>query len=124
LLQGLVRLLEERRPANWIDLHNLRIIKYGGIVHIDCHLTVPWFISVREAHQEIDLFRRLAKQEFGEQVEAFIHTDGCLPYSCGICPRETCPHRQGPFEATVPWTIERLTKDQKHRLPIVEKREL
>jgi cation diffusion facilitator family transporter len=41
LLNQLVHHLNEHRRVNWIDLHNLRVIKYGGVLHMDCHLTVP-----------------------------------------------------------------------------------
>lgn len=41
LLDNLVTLLNNKRRENWIDIHNLRIIKYGSTLHCDCHLTVP-----------------------------------------------------------------------------------
>ncbi len=54
LLQKMVDVLNANRRTNWIDLHNLRVIKYGGQLHIDCHLTVPWYFNVNEAHEEVD----------------------------------------------------------------------
>jgi cation diffusion facilitator family transporter len=50
LLQRVVKLLQNNRKENWVDLHNLRIIKYGGTLHLDCHMTVPWYLNVHEAH--------------------------------------------------------------------------
>ena len=47
LLDEVVEYLNNSRTKNWIDLHNLRIIKYGAILHLDCHLTVPWYFTVR-----------------------------------------------------------------------------
>src|SRR5690606_23779100 len=41
LLNEVVGFLNEERRPNWIDLHNLRIIKYGSTLHFDCHMTVP-----------------------------------------------------------------------------------
>jgi len=49
LLKKMVEILNKNRRENWIDLHNLRVIKYGGQLHVDCHLTVPWYLNVREA---------------------------------------------------------------------------
>jgi cation diffusion facilitator family transporter len=43
LLVKMVGTLNHNRRNNWIDLHNLRIIKYGNVLHLDCHLTVPWY---------------------------------------------------------------------------------
>src|SRR6185312_9044054 len=54
LLKKLVTALNEKRRSNWIDIHNLRIIKYGSVLHIDCHLTVPWYLNVLEAHAEVE----------------------------------------------------------------------
>ncbi|MEI9956488.1 MAG: hypothetical protein WDM90_09355 [Ferruginibacter sp.] len=45
-------MLNDNRKRNWVDLHNLRIIKYGPTNHLDCHLTVPWYLNVHEAHAE------------------------------------------------------------------------
>jgi divalent metal cation (Fe/Co/Zn/Cd) transporter len=50
LLKKIVDLLNKNKRENWVDLHNLRVIKYGSILHIDCHLTVPWYLNVNEAH--------------------------------------------------------------------------
>ena len=46
LLTQLVDLLNASRQVNWVDLHNLRVIRYGSVLHIDCHLTVPWYMNM------------------------------------------------------------------------------
>src|SRR5207253_7723737 len=53
LLNDVISYLSEHRRQNWIDLHNLRIIKYGSVLHVDCHLTVPYYLTVAEAHNEV-----------------------------------------------------------------------
>ena len=116
LLKKIVRLLNENRRDNWIDLHNLRVIKYGGQLHIDCHLTVPWYLNVREAHDEVDAFTFLIKKEFGDSVEFFVHTDPCLEFSCPICCKTDCQVRRHPFEKRMDWTLENILSDKKHRL--------
>jgi cation diffusion facilitator family transporter len=85
LLKKMVKMLNANRRENWVDLHNLRIIKYGSTLHLDCHLTVPWFLNVHEAHGEIDALSNLVKNNYGESVELFVHSDGCLDFSCKIC---------------------------------------
>lgn len=116
LLKRLVVLLNEHRRTNWIDLHNLRVIKYGGVLHIDCHLTVPWFLNVNEAHLEIDELISLIRNHFGEAVEFFVHTDGCLEFSCSLCNKLDCPVRRRPFEKRVEWTLENIVSNKKHQL--------
>ena len=116
LLKNMIAWLGKCRQTNWIDLHNLRVIKYGGLLHVDCHLTVPWYINVNEAHLEIDALTTLIRAEFGESMEFFVHTDGCLESSCPICTKADCPVRKHPFEHRVEWTLANVIPNQKHRL--------
>lgn len=116
LLNKMVSTLNENRRENWVDLHNLRVIKYGSVLHIDCHLTVPWFLNVHEAHKEIEALGDLIRKEFGGTIEFFVHSDGCLPFSCRLCSKKGCPERKHSFERSVSWTLENVLSDQKHRL--------
>lgn len=114
VLKEIVRVLNEHRKENWIDLHNMRIIKYGSTLHCDCHLTVPWYLNVNEAHAEVEALGALIKNEFGEAVELFVHSDGCLDFSCRICSKQNCMVRKHPFEKQIVWTIENISRDSKH----------
>ena len=116
LLQDMLAVLNANRRANWIDLHNLRVIKYGGQYHIDCHLTVPWYLNVIEAHKEVEELGSLIKKEFGTVFELFVHTDPCLDFSCPICTKKDCMVRKQLFKKQVEWTIENVLKDKKHSL--------
>lgn len=115
LLDNFIAVLNRNRHANWIDLHNLRVIKYGALLHIDCHLTVPWYLNVHEAHKEIDALADLIKKEFGDAIELFVHTDGCLPFSCTICTRTDCSVRQQPMKERLTWSMENILSNQKHQ---------
>ncbi|TAJ48775.1 MAG: cation transporter [Chitinophagaceae bacterium] len=116
LLKRFINVLNDHRRANWVDLHNLRVIKYGPLLHIDCHLTVPWYLNVHEAHLEIDALAALIKQEFGDAIELFVHTDGCLPFSCTICTKTDCSVRQQPMKERLNWTLENIISNQKHQV--------
>jgi cation diffusion facilitator family transporter len=116
LLNQMVADLNEHRRVNWIDLHNLRVIKYGGVLHIDCHLTVPWYLNVNEAHVEIDELTGLIKNQFGESIEFFVHTDGCLEFSCSLCNKFDCPVRRRPFEKRVQWSLQNVVSNKKQQL--------
>lgn len=116
LLLKMLAVLNAHRRKHWIDLHNLRVIKYGGQLHIDCHLTVPWYLNVMEAHKEVEELGHLIKREFGGIIELFVHTDPCLDFSCNICTDADCAVRKKPFEKQIPWTPENVLTDQKHSL--------
>ena len=116
LLKQIADALNKHRTENWIDFHNLRIIKYGNTLHIDSHLTVPWYLNMHEAHHEIDEITKLTRDQFGKSIEFFIHTDGCLEFQCRICDKSGCPVRQHNFEKKVLWTVENISRDKKHEV--------
>lgn len=118
LLKEIIKVLNENRRENWIDLHNLRVIKYGSLLHIDCHLTIPWYFNIHQAHDEIDALTNLIKEKFGNGIELFVHTDGCLNYSCSICFKENCDKRQRPFQKKIEWKLENVVSNKKHNSAI------
>ena len=114
LLHEVVELLESKRKPNWIDLHNLRIIKYGSTLHFDCHMTVPWYFTIEEGHHEVEALEQVVREYFGDRVEFFVHLDACKEYSCVLCTKTDCAVRKFPFEEQVTWTTENVSKNQKH----------
>lgn len=120
LLEKMVHILEKNRSDNWVDLHNLRLIKYGNILHVDCHLTVPWYFNIHQAHAEIDEFAKIIRSNFGEALEHFVHTDGCLYFQCHICKKSDCPVRQHNFKERTEWTLDNVLQNVKHSLKDVK----
>jgi len=116
LLKEVITEINLSRNAKWIDLHNLRVIRYGSLLHIDCHLTVPWYYNVNEAHEAVDDFAVLIQNKFCDSVEFFVHTDPCMPFSCPICTIENCEQRIAPFEKKLNWNIENVLSNSKHQL--------
>lgn len=116
ILDKLVVLLNKNRRHQWIDLHNLRVIKYGSSLHLDCHVTMPWYLNLDEAHVELDELANLVKSEFGDALELFVHTDGCLPFSCRICLKDDCQVRRHTFEKQVEWTRDNIFHNKKHEI--------
>lgn len=114
LISAFVKDLEKNRVDDWIDMHNVRIIKYGSNLHIDCHLTLPWYYNTRESHDAMKIFEDTAKKLSDRPVELFVHVDPCLPTSCQICQKIDCKERTKPFSKRIIWTPENTTIDKKH----------
>lgn len=114
LLNKVVKYLNENRRENWMDLHNLRIIKYGAILHLDCHLTVPYYFSINQGHSEVKILETMTRENFGESVEMFVHVDGCLYSQCTLCFKNDCPVRQHPFSHKVEWNVSNASLNHKH----------
>lgn len=116
LLNKMIALLNKNRKENWIDIHNFRVIKYGSLLHIDCHVTLPWYLNLRETHVELDDLGNLIKGSFGDTMEMFVHTDGCEPSGCAVCIKSNCNVRQIPFEKRVEWTMQNVITNKRHEL--------
>jgi cation diffusion facilitator family transporter len=105
----------QRRPA-WVDVHNFRMVSYGATVHLDAHITLPWFFTLQESHEEVDKFEDLLHQVFPDKIESSIHAEPCLPTSCKICAFENCPHRKFDFEQRIIWNSDHILEDEHHTL--------
>ncbi|MDX2001171.1 MAG: cation diffusion facilitator family transporter [Chitinophagales bacterium] len=116
LIDNLIAILNKHRSPNWIDIHNLRVIKYGPDYHIDCHVTLPWYFNLTEVHDEMEEIAATIKEHLGHEVEFFIHPDPCLPTSCKLCTKPDCTVRRQPFEYRVDWTPAIVMKNKKHGL--------
>ena len=114
LLARLVELLNKERSEEWIDLHNLRVIKYGSTLHLDCHLTLPWYLNISEAQDRIENFEKLVQKEFGDSIELFAHIDACMDFSCDICEKKDCEVRKHSFIKKITWTVANISGDKKH----------
>jgi cation diffusion facilitator family transporter len=115
-LNQLIVILNKNRRTKWIDMHNLRILKYGSQLHIDAHLTLPWYEMLKQTHEEVSAMEKIIRDDLGDEVECFIHADPCPPTSCPLCIIENCAHRKSPFVKRVYWTIENIIPDMKHKI--------
>ena len=114
LILDIIKVLHQNRRENWIDIHNLRVIKYGSSLHIDCHVTLPWYINLQEAHDEITLIDEQVNDYLPNNVELFIHEDPCVPNSCSICIKKNCSVRQKEFIGESEWNLKNVLSNQKH----------
>lgn len=114
LLNQIIALLEENRRIEWIDVHNMKIQQFGASLHIDAHITLPWYYSLREAHSEMEKVIILLAQNTKRSVEFNFHMDDCRPVSCPVCQIMDCPVREKDFVKRVEWTPENVTRVEKH----------
>jgi cation diffusion facilitator family transporter len=115
LLAAVVAVLAKDRKKEWVDIHNMKIQQYGSGLHIDAHITLPWYNTLRESHQEMENIIKTLAAETERHVEYNFHMDDCKNYSCSLCELE-CSHRLHPFLKKVEWTTETLSQPSKHTL--------
>lgn len=114
LVKDIVSILQENRDESWIDVHNLRAQQYGSDLHIDCHVTLPYYFDLNTVHQEISNIDKLINFSGKHATELFIHADPCLPACCNYCKMHNCGVRQEAFKGEIKWDMENVTKNQKH----------
>lgn len=93
----------------------MKIQQYGSGLHIDAHITLPWYNSLRQSHEEMENIIKTLAAETERTVEYNFHMDDCKPYSCAICELE-CTYREQPFQKRIEWTSETLSQANKHQL--------
>lgn len=116
IIKELACIFNSCRNENIIDIHNLRVIRYGTQLHIDCHITLPYYFNLEQAHDIMDNIDKTVNNKMGAQVEFFIHSDPCIDVSCKICEKHDCPVRKQKFVQKLEWTPDNLLINKKHTL--------
>lgn len=104
--------LEKQREyyPDWIDVHRLRYWKSGEKYLIDFHLIVPYYKTVLESHQTVDLLESTIIDALNtNQVESLIHLDPCNPKCCYICNMPFCEVREEVFSKYISWDANKIT---------------
>jgi divalent metal cation (Fe/Co/Zn/Cd) transporter len=114
LLEQVISFIQQHRRDQWIDMHNMRVIQYGDVMHVDAHMTLPWYYRVADGEREIHVLEDMIGEHFGNKIEIFVHIDACAPYSCKLCSLSHCPVRQQAFQGLTVWTSENVWTDSKH----------
>nr|WP_314286860.1 cation diffusion facilitator family transporter [uncultured Capnocytophaga sp.] len=114
LFTELVNILQANRKTEWIDIHNMRIQQFGAHLHIDAHITLPYYYSLKEAHQEMENVIHLLAKKVERTIEFNFHLDYCKPFSCEICAID-CQLRQNLFIKRIEWNKENIGGVLKHR---------
>lgn len=115
VVDRVISILNNHRNPLWIDVHNMRVQQYGNNYHIDCHVTLPYYLTLEQAHDAVKEMEVLVNRELGSsEVEFFIHMDPCIPASCQHCQLAECPVRSHPFTHKITWTRENVLPNRKH----------
>lgn len=109
LLDDIIGSIKGRRHSHWIDVYNLRMIKYGPRIFVDIHVVFPGHMTVDEVFNEQNEIGEAVSKMYGDDVDISITPIPCLPADCPSCRLEDCPGRSVPFICEVEWTRETMT---------------
>ena len=113
-LQKMLDAINQNRRDDWINVHNLKIIKYGSFYYVDCDLTLPRYYNISEGHDAYDRLKAAMYSKFSNNILFSIHFDPCNFSQCKNCAMKSCPVRSEPFAAAKPLTVASMTKVEKH----------
>lgn len=114
MVARLAKYLSDRRKDIWVDIHNVRIQQHGSTLHIDGHITLPWYLELREAHDEMANMITDVAENHDRNIEFNIHMDDCKPFSCEICLLTDCKLREKPFVKKIEWNVRNISQVDKH----------
>jgi len=108
--------LQNYRDESWIDIHNLRLQKFGHYLHVDCHLTLPFYLQLDDVHEQVKNLETVLNRDVENHVEVFVHTDPCMEIPCNICSVKDCTFRKEAQVMQINWNSENLMLNKKHQL--------
>ncbi|MGY6522802.1 MAG: cation diffusion facilitator family transporter [Mongoliitalea sp.] len=120
-LEATVKVINQHRKDTWIDVHNMRVQQYGGDRHIDLHLTLPYYLDLKQVHDEVEELENVLELDWPGVVEVFVHADPCIPEKCcHYCQIKTCEVRKFEMDTKIDWTALNMSKNQKHYHDLVK----
>lgn len=107
-----VELANKERMEVWVDLHDLRVVSYGESLHVDCHLTIPWYYNIRQGHDSCDALESVIVEGLKPNIAMVsVHSDPCDSRLCPFCPLRDCQYRQLEVDNVPDFTIHTSIQD-------------
>ena len=122
VLRVVTRCINHERDENVIDVHHLRVVRYGASVHVDAHMTVPGRLTVEEVEKIVDRFSKAIKDQLGDDVDITFMAESCDNMFCRYCQDEGCDHRAVGFVDIKYLGIDTVIKNDTHYLKAVRGR--
>ncbi|NOX67234.1 MAG: cation transporter [Chlorobi bacterium] len=107
-LSKISQILIDIRRSYWIDLHELRFWRSASRTFIDFHLVLPFYFSIKRAHDSDDLISVKIKEVLPDS-QIKIHLDYCGYELCKFCEYQECNVRAEELSTEYKWDQERLT---------------
>lgn len=115
ILNQIALMLSQHRLPQWVDIHNMKVQQFGEHLHIDAHITLPWYYSLKDAHNQMESVMALLEQNIDRSIEFNFHMDDCKSFSCELC-ELNCSYRQKPFLRKINWDKNTISQPEKHIL--------
>lgn len=115
LLKELADQINKARSDEWIDIHNVKVIKSGSFLYLDCDLTIPWYYNIEHGHELGKQLHDVLSKQLAQKLQMTIHLDPCNIFDvprCHACGLKQCPHRRENFKQLEEISLTQLTSNQ------------
>ena len=110
-IKKIVDSLNQMKLDPVITIHELKTQEFGRDAHVDLHIVVPEFFTIKEAHQISDRLVDHLQKTLGTESQIHAHLDPCLQHFCTECNYENCPIRKQVFVAKKPLTVVNIVQN-------------
>jgi divalent metal cation (Fe/Co/Zn/Cd) transporter len=110
-INKVVNLLNEMQMEPIITVHELKTQTFGRDAHIDLHLVIPEFFTIKEGHLIADRVVHHLQDHLGLDSMIHAHLDPCEKLYCNECSFKDCPIRAKEFTGKKSLTAELIVKN-------------
>jgi cation diffusion facilitator family transporter len=111
LIEKICVILEQNKTENRIDVHNLKLTKYGSSYHINCDMVLPWYMNLSQSHDEGNSIKQLLETNFSDDIVFHVHTDDCRKSYCKHCKITDCSSRRDVFQSEIPLKTDNIIRE-------------
>lgn len=115
ILSIIADIISKNRQPDWIDIHNLKMVKYGSYYYIDCDLTLPWYYNIEEGHSACINLEKTICKGFTDKISFSVHSDSCAKSYCRHCQVTNCTYRKQTFVSPLQLTLKEITESDEER---------
>jgi len=100
-LTEVTRAFNHARAPEVIDMHHLRVVSYGSLIHIEAHMVVPDDTPMARVDEIRGAIEAECRRVLGPGADITIQAESCDRMACKHCNSGDCDHRGGEFHRNV-----------------------
>lgn len=100
-LTEVTRAFNHARAPEVIDMHHLRVVSYGSLIHIEAHMVVPDDMPMARVDEIRGAIEAECRRVLGPGADITIQAESCDRMACKHCKSGDCDHRGGEFRRNV-----------------------
>ena len=116
-VQKIVHQFNLECPNEIIALHGLRTLRSGRHTHVDVHMVIPEYMSIKDAHKLVEGYGVEVLNRLNMEGEFHSHMDPCSRAYCKHCVVAQCPIRVEPTQGRKALTVEEAMIPEMGELP-------